>query len=157
MAVADTARSRQDGSVKVYADADAELATRLTLVFGRLSRRMVAGGQGLSRGVLSALSSIVRFGPLRLGDLAQRERIGAPATSRIVARLESEGLAAREGDPDDGRAVMITATPAGIELVARARTARTEVIAELLRSLDAGQLDSLRRALPALEELIDGR
>jgi DNA-binding MarR family transcriptional regulator len=118
---------------------------------------MVAGGQGLSHGVLSALASIVRFGPLRLGDLAQRERIGAPATSRIVARLESDKLVLREGDPADGRAVVIAATPAGVELVRRARTARTEVIAELLQSLDEQQLDSLRGALPALERLIDGQ
>lgn len=133
----------------------AELAARLTLVLGRLNRRMVAGGQGLSHGVLSALSSIVRLGPLRLGDLAQRERIGAPATSRIVARLEADRLVVRDDDPADGRAVMIAATPAGRELVARARTARTEVIAELLHSLDAGQLELLRAALPALEALID--
>lgn len=133
----------------------AELAARLTLVLGRLNRRMVAGGQGLSHGVLSALSSIVRFGPLRLGDLAQRERIGAPATSRIVARLETDRLVVRDGDPSDGRAVVIRATPRGEELVVRARTARTEVIAELLQSLDAGQLQSLRAALPALETLID--
>lgn len=133
----------------------AELAARLTLVLGRLNRRMVAGGQGLSHGILSALSSIVRFGPLRLGDLAQRERIGAPATSRIVARLETDRLVIRDDDPDDGRAVVIKATPAGKELVVRARTARTEVIAELLQSLDAGQLKSLQTALPALETLID--
>jgi DNA-binding MarR family transcriptional regulator len=133
----------------------AELAARLTLVLGRLNRRMVAGGQGLSHGVLSALSSIVRFGPLRLGDLAQRERIGAPATSRIVAKLETDRLVMRDDDPVDGRAVVIKATSAGKELVVRARTARTEVIAELLDSLDADQRELLRAALPALEALID--
>ena len=138
-------------------DVDAELATRLTLALGRLNRRLVAGGQGLSHGVLSALSSIVRFGPLRLSDLAQRERIGAPATSRIVARLEADKLVARDDDPDDGRAVVIAATPAGHELVHRSRTARTEVIAELLQSLDAGQLDALRLALPSLEAMVDAR
>jgi len=136
-------------------DVDVELATRLTLALGRLNRRLVAGGQGLSHGVLSALSSIVRFGPLRLSDLAQRERIGAPATSRIVARLEADKLVSRDDDPDDGRAVVIAATQAGRELVHRSRTARTEVIAELLQSLDAGQLDTLRLALPSLEAMVD--
>ena len=105
--------------------------------------------------MLSALSSIVRFGPLRLSDLAQRERIGAPATSRIVARLEADKLVSRDDDPDDGRAVVIAATQAGRELVHRSRTARTEVIAELLQSLDAGQLDTLRLALPSLEAMVD--
>jgi len=143
----------QDGGMQT--DVDAELATRLTLALGRLNRRLVAGGQGLSHGVLSALSSIVRFGPLRLSDLAQRERIGAPATSRIVARLEADKLVSRDDDPDDGRAVVIAATQAGRELVHRSRTARTEVIAELLQSLDAGQLDTLRLALPSLEAMVD--
>jgi len=143
----------QDGGMQT--DVDVELATRLTLALGRLNRRLVAGGQGLSHGVLSALSSIVRFGPLRLSDLAQRERIGAPATSRIVARLEADKLVSRDDDPDDGRAVVIAATQAGRELVHRSRTARTEVIAELLQSLDAGQLDTLRLALPSLEAMVD--
>lgn len=85
----------------------------------------------------------------------QRERIGAPATSRIVARLETDRLVMRDDDPADGRAVMIKATSAGKELVVRARTARTEVIAELLQSLDAGQLKLLRATLPAVEALIE--
>ncbi|MEO7123286.1 MAG: MarR family transcriptional regulator [Lacisediminihabitans sp.] len=133
----------------------AELATRLTLALGRLNRRMVAGGQGLSHGVLSALSTIVKFGPLRLGDLAQQERIGAPATSRIVARLETDKLVMRKGDPQDGRAVMIAATAAGIELIKRARAARTEVVTNLLRSLDDAERTSLLSALPVLEGLVD--
>jgi hypothetical protein len=51
--------------------------------------------------------------------------------------------------------VVIAATQAGRELVHRSRTARTEVIAELLQSLDAGQLDTLRLALPSLEAMVD--
>jgi DNA-binding MarR family transcriptional regulator len=134
----------------------AELAAGLALVVGRLNRRMLKGGQGLSHGVLSALSSVVKFGPLRPGDLAIRESVAAATITRIIARLEADGLVQREVDPRDGRAFVIEATEAGSELILRARSARADVIADLLRAVDTKDRDALRRALPSLEALLGG-
>jgi DNA-binding MarR family transcriptional regulator len=132
----------------------AELAADLALVIGRLNRRMLKGGQGLSHGMLSALSSVVKFGPLRPGDLAIRESVAAATITRIIARLEVDGLVQREVDPRDGRAFVIEATESGIDLIVRARSARADVIADLLRPLRANDRDTLRRALPSLEALL---
>ncbi|MCU1506072.1 MAG: hypothetical protein JWP05_1041 [Microbacteriaceae bacterium] len=137
-------------------DDTAELAAGLAMVVGRLNRRMLKGGQGLSHGMLSALSSVVKFGPLRPGDLAIRESVAAATITRIIARLEADGLVRREVDPRDGRAFVIEATESGTELIVRARSARADVIADLLRPLGANDRDVLRGALPTLEALLGG-
>ena len=79
-----------------------ELAARLTLVLGRLNRRMVAGGQGLSHGVLSALSSIVHSGPLRLGDLQV-----LPAPGGLDIGDETLELVPADGHTHDGMAIWV--------------------------------------------------
>jgi DNA-binding MarR family transcriptional regulator len=135
-------------------DARIELAARLALVVGRLNRRMLRGGQGLSHGVLSALASVVKFGPLRLGDLAQRENVAAATITRIVTDLEKQRFVRRAVDPSDRRAVVIEATPQGAELILRARSARADVIAELLDSVVAEDVELLRAALVPLEALV---
>lgn len=134
--------------------ADPEIAGRLALAIGRLNRRMITGGTGLSHGLLSALSSVVKLGPLRLGDLAAQERVAAATVTRIVAALEGKGLATRASDPTDGRSYLIDATPAGTELIVRARSIRAELIAQLMESLDETQAAALKDAIPVLEALV---
>ncbi len=128
-------------------------APRLALAVGRLNRRLLRATAGLSHGTVSALSSIVRFGPLRLSELAQREDIAAPSITRIVADLEARGLVGREVDESDRRAFSIEATPAGVDYIVRARSARAELVTELLATLDAEQLAAVEAALPALEAM----
>lgn len=128
-------------------------APRLALAVGRLNRRLLRATAGLSHGTVSALSSIVRFGPLRLRELATREGIAAPSITRIVAALEERGLVEREVDKSDRRAFSIEATPAGVDYIVRARSARAELLTELLGTLDAEQLAAVEAALPALETM----
>jgi DNA-binding MarR family transcriptional regulator len=54
---------------------------------------------------LSALSVIVFGGPVSLNDLARAEQVRPPRMSRIVDALEAEGLAQRNVNPADRRAV----------------------------------------------------
>ena len=137
-----------------HEDAEIDTAGRLALAIGRLNRRMITGGTGLSHGLLSALSSLVKLGPLRLGDLAATERVAAATVTRVVASLEGKGLATRTADPTDRRSFMIDATPAGAELILRARSARAELIAHLMQGLDAAEAEALVTAIPVLEKLV---
>ena len=124
---------------------------RLSLVIGRLNRRLAAAPGGLSHGLLMALASVAKRGPLRLAELAQLEQVSAPSITRTVAELESRGLVERTADPDDGRAFQIHATSAGVDAILRARAARSAVIAELLDDLEPHDLAAIEAALPALE------
>jgi DNA-binding MarR family transcriptional regulator len=128
---------------------------RLALSIGRLSRRLRAAGGGLSHGLLSALATIAKQGPIRLADLAQRESVSAPSATRLVTELEVRGLVTRTVDPADGRAFLIEATEAGVKTILQARSARAELVAELLAQLNRADAAALAAALPALEAMAE--
>lgn len=128
---------------------------RLALVIGRLNRRLVPATGGLSHGLLTALASVAKRGPLRVAELAQLENVSAPGATRIVTELETRGLVGRSVDPDDGRAVRIQVTPAGTEAILVARAARAVVIAQLLDGMTPEELALVEAALPALERVLE--
>ena len=127
---------------------------RVAFVVGRVNRQLSFATGGLSHGVLSALVTVGKSGPLRLAELGRIEQVSAPGMTRIVADLEERGLLARRPDPDDGRAVLIEITPLGKDAVLRARAARAEVVGELLGDLTREEIATIEAALPALEKLI---
>ena len=57
-------------------------------------------GSELGPASVSALATIDRAGPLTSSELAKAERIKRPTVSRLLARLEEEGLVTRTPDPD---------------------------------------------------------
>jgi DNA-binding MarR family transcriptional regulator len=128
-------------------------ASRLALAVGRINRRIRSTRDGLGHGTISTLSSIIRRGPLRPGDVGRIEGIAAPTVTRILADLERRGLIERRPDPSDGRSCFVSATAAGIELVGDARAETAQRAALLLRDLDAEELDRLHEALDVLEAL----
>ncbi|MFB2557377.1 MarR family winged helix-turn-helix transcriptional regulator [Herbiconiux liangxiaofengii] len=128
----------------------AEIAARLALAVGRLNRRIRPAGD-LTPGQVSALSIVVRNGPIRPGDLARAERVAAPTITRLLAELESRGLTSRSADPDDGRSFFVSATEAGAEAILRARRLRAERVLALFDELDEAQIEHLGAALDALE------
>lgn len=131
----------------------AELSRGLSFAIGRANRRMLAAGQGLGQGHLNALATIFRSGPIRPGDLAQREFVSAPTMTRTLRDLERLGLVSRQADARDGRSILVSVTPEGEHEVLRARSARAELLADLLAQLEPDQVARLRDALPALERL----
>jgi DNA-binding MarR family transcriptional regulator len=52
-------------------------------------------------------------GSSRLRDLADHVRLSQPGLSRLVERMETDGLVARERDPRDGRGTLVTLTDRG--------------------------------------------
>jgi DNA-binding MarR family transcriptional regulator len=73
---------------------------------------------GLSRTAAATLSRLATSGAARLTDLAVAEGVSQPSMSSLIARLVDQGLARREPDPDDARAVRLSLTLAGTALVA---------------------------------------
>jgi DNA-binding MarR family transcriptional regulator len=129
-------------------------AARLAVVVGRLIRHLRrVGAVNVGPGALSALSTLSRCGPMRLGDLAHREGVAAPTLSRIVSALEDAGYVRREADPRDGRAVRVLVTPVGAAVVQGVGAARTGHLTARLRALPPENLQVLTAALPVLEAL----
>lgn len=134
---------------------DDDAAVRLDVLLGRLVRTLRKDGTaGLGPGSLSALVTLVRSGPMRLGDLAAKEGVAPPTLTRIVAVLEEGGHVGRTPDPDDRRAVVVAATPSGVELVTGVRSARAAALRDRIAGLSDAHRAALVAALPALEALV---
>ncbi|GMA97003.1 hypothetical protein GCM10025881_38270 [Pseudolysinimonas kribbensis] len=114
---------------------------------------MLAAGEGLGQGHLNALATVFRVGPIRPGDLAQREFVSAPTMTRTLRDLEDRGLVTRTGNPDDRRSILVSVTAEGEHEVLRARSARADILAGLIARLDPADRAALQTALPALEHL----
>ena len=142
---------RIDGTHPGGAGENDDLAGRLALAVGRFNRRIRSSTGGLSHGQLSALSTIVRRGPIRPTELAGIELVAAPTITRVVADLESRGLVSRAADPDDGRSFFVSATEQGVELLHLARSDRARAVRAVLAELSQADVAALRDALPALE------
>ncbi|MEK6311119.1 MULTISPECIES: MarR family transcriptional regulator [Curtobacterium] len=132
------------------------IAARLAAAVGRINRRARTDSASLGYGIVSALATIEREGPLRPGDLSRLEVVTKPTMTRILTELEQRGFIEREADPRDGRAFMVSATPAGVAAVEEARSQRTGIVAELIHDLPASDVDAIANALDALERIAQG-
>jgi DNA-binding MarR family transcriptional regulator len=103
----------------------------------------------------SVMTSIHRHGPLTLGELADLERVAPPTISRIVAKLEADGLVARRTDPSDGRIVRVVVTERGAELLEAARSRKVAWLDEHLSQLTPEERDAVAAAIPALVRLLE--
>ena len=88
-------------------------------------------------------------------ELAAIERIQRPTATRIVARLEQEGLVERAPDPEDGRCSLISVSAAGQALLGRLRGRKDAYLARRLRDLSDRDLATLRRAASILERMLE--
>lgn len=133
---------------------DPDLVGRLSLALGRVTRSLRRDWPaGLGPGSVSALATVVRSGPIRLGDLAAREGVAPPTLTRIVSNLEDCGYVTRSPDPTDRRASRVAATPAGTDLVAGIGGSRVQTLLARLSTLPADDRERLLAAVPALERL----
>jgi DNA-binding MarR family transcriptional regulator len=87
----------------------------------------------LNFSALSVLHTLSRKGPLRLTDLLATEQLKQPALTSLAAKLEQDGLVSRRPDPSDGRAVLLSLTREGRQVV---RSRREERMANLSRLVD---------------------
>jgi DNA-binding MarR family transcriptional regulator len=130
------------------------MASRLRLSATRLARRLrQQADTGLSPSQLAALSSIVGHGPVTLRALADLEQVAPPTITRVVTRLEEQGLVRREPVPGDRRGVQATATPDGIALLEASRHRKTAWLAARLELLDPADRARLDAALDVLDAI----
>jgi DNA-binding MarR family transcriptional regulator len=106
----------------------------------------------LNFSALSVLHTLARKGPLRLTDLTATEQLKQPALTSLVAKLEQDGLVSRRPDPRDGRAVLLSLTREGKQVV---RSRHADRIANLSRLVD--QLNDEEREVLAGTARVLGR
>ena len=132
-----------------------EIAARLRLSATRLARRLrQESGAGLSPSQQSALAVIANHGPLTLGALAEHERVAPPSITKVVSKLESDGLVSRAPDPTDRRVCRVAISPTGEALLEESRRRKTAWLTARISQLDADGQRRLADALDVLDELI---
>jgi DNA-binding MarR family transcriptional regulator len=132
-----------------------DIASRLRLSATRLARRLrQESSAGLSPSQTSALAVIANHGPLTLGALADHERVAPPSITKVVSKLECDGLVTRTPDPDDRRVCRVAISPAGEALLEETRRRKTAWLTARISELDAESQRRLADALDVLDELI---
>jgi DNA-binding MarR family transcriptional regulator len=134
--------------------AAAEIASRLRLSATRLARRLrQESGAGLSPSQQSALAVISNHGPLTLGALAEHERVAPPSITKVVSKLECDGLVTRTPDPADRRVCRVAISPEGADLLEESRRRKTAWLTARINELDLDRQQRLADALDVLDEL----
>jgi DNA-binding MarR family transcriptional regulator len=134
-----------------------ELQRVLSKLFSVLRRgdtnRGAAGDLTLAQ--LSILLTLLETGPIRMTELAARERVRTPTTTVAIRRLEKLGLVKRSRDASDLRAVLVEVTPEGLVQHREALAARRAHLATMLGKLSDEDRATLIGALMPLERLAD--
>jgi DNA-binding MarR family transcriptional regulator len=102
-------------------------------------------------GVLRALSDR----PRRITELAALEGVTQPGITTLVTRLEARGWVARETDPSDARAVLVTLTGPGRQVFDRLRAEYRALLHEEMATLPDRDVAALARAVEILDGLIE--
>lgn len=135
---------------------DLEAVARLRLVIVRLARRQrQAASSDLTPSQQSALSVIGFHGPILLGDLAEIEQVAPPTVTRIVAKLESQGLVERVVDADDRRFARAVITDVGRGRLDETWERRSRWLAERIEQLEPDDIAAVVAAVGPLERLLD--
>jgi MarR family transcriptional regulator, transcriptional regulator for hemolysin len=136
-----------------------DLHKRLGYRVSKLSRimqsrleRMIAD-QGLTRLMWCVLTGVGEEGVTTPSELADYVGITRPAISRLLRDMEAKGMLARNGGCEDGRAITISLTDHGVEIMMAAR-----VSVELLNDHFTSKLppDHLALVLDGIEKLAEG-
>ena len=91
-------------------------------------------------------------GPLRLTELAKHFGVVPSTVCRHVQQLETAGLVAKQRDPIDGRAVQLSPTEKGTEVVSELSRARQAAFADYLSGWNQADLETLSTLMLRLRD-----
>lgn len=138
--------------------ADTErMAEGIVRLWNELQRRKSTGVSTaeLTTTQAVALRTISLDGPQRMGALAEILGVTVATASRTVDALERAGLADRESDPADARAVRVVITPEGKKEHTIRRRRFLDALAGLAEDLSEVERRQLVESLDTLNRLFD--
>ncbi|MEP6590286.1 MAG: MarR family transcriptional regulator [Gemmatimonadota bacterium] len=114
------------------------------------SAREVESSTGITNAQLFLLRQLATETHPSVSELAERLSARPNTVSALLSRLVSAGLAEKEKSPLDGRRVMLSITPGGRRLLARAPKAPVEILLAALESMSPREIRALTRGLTPL-------
>lgn len=112
-------------------------------LLARLSRRGTLGELTLRQ--LGVLESLHHLGPLRQGQISAKLLKSGGNITLVVDNLEKRGLVQRQRDAEDRRAVVVSLTAAGQELISGIFPAHVADIVAEMSALTAEEQQTLGR------------
>jgi len=133
------------------------LADRLRPVLLRIGRelRREARAAGIAPGDVSLLVTVKYTPGIGVNELAERERVSAPAVSKHVERLVRDGLLERTPSERDRRRIGLTLTEEGRRILRNVRSRRTVWLSRRLGGLSPRELAAVEAAVEPLALLLD--
>ena len=133
---------------------DSELVARMSLAITRVARLLRQQERARSSpAAASALAIIVRDGPITLTELAEAEQVSRSTITKIVNKLEDQGIIDRLPDADDGRISRVRLSSGGRRRIDAYYSKRNAWLADKLDSLDADDLACIIRSVAIMEKL----
>jgi DNA-binding MarR family transcriptional regulator len=103
---------------------------------------------------MRVLSILDESGALGVTQLAAIDQCSQPTMSGTVNGLVERGWATKDSDPADARATLVSLTGSGLAVLAEARAANGQFVADQLGAAGIG-VDSLRTAVEVLRAVLD--
>jgi DNA-binding MarR family transcriptional regulator len=131
-------------------------ASDLRIATFRLARRMRTerAVDSMSDGQFAVLAGLSVHGPHTLGELADRERVSAPAMNRTVNCLQDSGYVTRSADENDGRKVVIDLTDDGRAVVEETARRRDAWVEEALAEIEPNERRILAQAGAIMQRMV---
>ena len=105
----------------------------------------------LPAGHFPVLAALDRLGSLNVGELTEALGVSQPGVTRMLDKLQAEGLLRSVQSADDRRVRTIELTRSGQQLVARAKRLVWPQVEAAVADACAGSAEALLPALAALE------
>ncbi|MEY9877874.1 DNA-binding MarR family transcriptional regulator [Streptacidiphilus sp. MAP12-33] len=109
--------------------------------------------EALPMAQVELLQTLAATGPLRVGELAARQRLAPNTVSGLVGRLLESGFVDRQNDPGDRRTARIGLTDAGHRQLGDWQRAHERRLAAALATLAPAESTAVLNAIPGLERL----
>ena len=109
---------------------------------------------GLTEQQWRVLRTLSEYDPIDGSELAKRSFLLAPSLTRILHRLEADGLLQRRYDELDQRRLVVEITPAGRRLFDRVAPESELLYADIEREFGAGRLETLYALLADFHQVL---
>lgn len=131
------------------------IVSELPVAVGQLIRRLrvEANPGGLNLSQTATLARLEEVGAMTTADLARAESMKPQSMGTILAALEQDGLVTRTAHPTDGRQLLFSLTPGGVEARRLRSAAKQAWLLAAVGQLDVREQLTLRDAAALIARL----
>lgn len=148
-------RPSSSARAELLGDLEHEVAVMVRRIKRVIAERARAVHPDLAPSSYLLLTFVAEKGPLRASEIAEEFTIDKGAISRQVTHLTDLGLLARVGDPEDGRAMLVSVSEEGRRRLSEVAHQRRAFLDERLGDWSEQDLDGFVRALGRYNRALD--